>query len=127
MTIVHWQDSSCSCTKYSYSHIEDLKRDLPNFEHIVVSKDNWQMAAAEIKQLFDFVPASPSVMVFDQMGELAYFGPYSGGAVCGSGEDYVEKTANLLDQGQNPHWVNQESIGCLCQWQNKAKTSLAQI
>ena len=68
----------------------------------------------ELIALSQFVPATPAVMVFDQRGQLAYFGPYSGGVVCGSGEDFVANTVSALAKGVNPGWINQESVGCLC-------------
>ena len=118
-SMVHWQSERCICNKYSESHIQNLTEQHETFLHIRVNSKELSLLDQESAILSQYVPATPAVMIFDNVGNLAYFGPYSGGAVCGSGEDFVASTVNALDKGVNPSWINQESVGCLCPWQTQ--------
>jgi Domain of unknown function (DUF6436) len=108
--VVHFIDVDCPCSRFSKRHIQTLEAhfsDRVQFQYKQeVPQDLW-------------VPASPSVAVWDKHGKLAYVGPYSGGNLCGEGADFVSMTLNSLEQGFNPKWINSEAVGCFCRWPNK--------
>lgn len=107
--VVHFTDQACACSSYSRAHIKDLQGVLTQTEQFTLSS---------LDNITDkiFIPASPSVAVWDQQGELAYFGPYSSGAVCGEGSDFVSRVVVELNQHRNPKWMNMLGVGCYCPW-----------
>ena len=46
------------------------------------------------------LPASPAVAIWDQRGELAYFGPYSEGLSCNSSNSFIEPILEALSSGR---------------------------
>jgi len=123
--VVHFVDYDCPCAKYSLPYIDEL------VETRAVSLDNFVLSATAnlaelpppLRAIFELVPASPAVAIWNSDGELAYFGPYSSGAYCGDGEDMVLYILDSLAQGNRPQWVNQEAQGCLCEWPRDMKAS----
>lgn len=107
--VVHFIDEKCACSSYSRSHIEDLQS---------VLNDTEQFTMSSLDSLTNgiSIPATPSVAIWDQKGKLAYFGPYSSGAVCGEGVDFVSRVIVQLSQQKNPKWINMLGIGCYCTW-----------
>lgn len=116
-TIIHWVDPECSCTRFSLPHIEKLKQEYSAADHYIYSAADTQQTLPDfVEKLKATPPASPSVMIFSEGGELAYYGPYTSGLVCGSGKDLLEPIMQQLSRGNNPGWVNQEAVGCFCPW-----------
>ena len=121
-TFVHFIDQECSCTRFSLPHIEDVKAEHPDVQHIearlgsesVNSKSQTQNALAQ--EIFDkqWVVATPAVAVIEADGAVAYFGPYSAGAICGEGEDLLKTVVKQLQADQNFSWYNLLSYGCFC-------------
>ena len=116
ITIVHFADQSCACNRYGIQHRKSLKALSKGFskgliQHVVLPQKALDMG---IK-----VPASPSVAVWDSKGQLAYFGPYTSGAVCGQGDDFVRKVIRHLSNDHNPEWINMLGVGCYCPWQDQ--------
>lgn len=112
VTVVHFTDTECPCSSYSRSHIKKLQGALSESRQITVKSTDLFMKNVAI-------PATPSVAVWDSSGKLAYFGPYSGGAVCGQGTDFVSRVLNELQQQRNPQWINMLGVGCYCPWQKE--------
>lgn len=48
----------------------------------------------------EHLPASPAVAIWDRQGHLAYFGPYSEGAVCNASNSFVEPILKALLDGR---------------------------
>lgn len=61
------------------------------------------------------LPASPAVAIWDQQGQLAYFGPYSEGATCTSNNSFIEP---ILKPQRRPPGQRQQylAVGCFCDW-----------
>jgi hypothetical protein len=119
--VVHFVDPDCPCSRFSTPHIQELELafskniEFVDFLSSVETDERMQQFKAAV------IPAGPAVAVFSQSGDLAYFGPYSSGAVCGEGDDLVAATLTSLDNNINPQWINQENVGCFCQWSNNYK------
>ena len=112
--VMHFIDPKCPCSRFTIPHLAKLKSE---FSHIAefVHYESREFSARVKTEHFD-VPAGPSVAIWSKLGELSYFGPYSGGAVCGQGEDFVARILTSLEAGGTPHWINQEAVGCFCKW-----------
>jgi hypothetical protein len=108
--VVHFIDPSCPCSRFAHKHVSELETtfstsvDFKRVEDISMEHPNIR------------VPASPAVAIWDKHGSLAYVGPYSSGNICGQGNDFTTMTLSALQEGKNPAWVNNEAIGCFCQW-----------
>lgn len=125
MTMVHWVDPDCPCSRFSGPHIKQLQLQYSGVVHqIVKAESDPAELSAELLGSFYTVPATPAVAVYNERGELAYFGPYSSGAICGSGKDLVANVLTQLRSGVNPVWINQEAIGCMCRWPSFKKVNL---
>lgn len=116
VTVVHFTDKDCPCSSYSREHIKNLQPVLEGSQQYVFTPKDSIMTGISI-------PAIPSVAVWDKQGTLAYFGPYSSGAVCGLGDDFVTRVLNELKKKINPQWINMLGIGCYCPWANVEKES----
>lgn len=119
--VVHFVEPKCPCSRFSVSHIQRLEAE---FKGEVEFVDLLTMPDSDPRKAIlnsISIPAGPSVAVWDSDGELAYFGPYSGGSFCGQGTDFVSLTLNALAEQQNPRWINQEAVGCYCAWHNAEK------
>ena len=112
LQVLHFVDESCPCTKFSRDHVKDMEAkwasDTVQFATLDVAH-----AGALNERFKDLVPASPAVAVWDEQGQVAFFGPYTSGAICGEGEDLLSK---MLANPRTGQWVNQESVGCFCRW-----------
>lgn len=112
--VVHFIDPDCPCSRFSRPHIEELERELSDRVEF--------RSASRLKSSMAFsVPATPSVAIWSESGELAYFGPYSGGAICGSGDDFVTSVFKRLEAGTNPKWLNLDAVGCFCPVKTRSK------
>ena len=63
------------------------------------------------------LPASPAVAIWDRSGHLAYFGPYSEGAVCNSSNSFIEPVLDALLENRSVAAANTLAVGCFCDWQ----------
>lgn len=63
------------------------------------------------------LPASPAVAIWDRTGYLAYFGPYSEGAVCNSSNSFIEPVLDALLENRTVAAANTLAVGCFCDWQ----------
>ena len=112
VTVVHFANNDCVCNTYSKSHVSRLQARLSASHQVT-------LAPLDDALLNVAIPASPSTAIWDESGQLAYFGPYSSGAVCGEGQDFVSRVLDAISVKQNPQWVNMVGLGCYCPWKNK--------
>lgn len=104
--IAHILDPNCPCARFSHQHITDMEEAYAG----KVNFSRWQDLPSNFVKNVE-IPASPAVAVWDSRGDLAYFGPYSGGAFCGEGEDFVDSVINMIRQNENPRWINHDALG----------------
>ncbi|HCV37398.1 MAG TPA: thiol-disulfide isomerase, partial [Pseudomonas sp.] len=64
----------------------------------------------------EHLPASPAVAIWDRQGNLAYFGPYSEGAVCNASNSFIEPIIKTLLAGRKVSASNTVGLGCYCPW-----------
>jgi hypothetical protein len=127
--VVHFWNPDCRCTRFNRGHAKEVMQSYSargiEFLVAVPAADMRSQAhhafpqASEVivaSRLSDF--SSPAAAAFDGYGELVYFGPYSEGAFCTTGDDApVERVLDALVAAEAPRaWLNLSAVGCYCPW-----------
>jgi len=132
ITVVHFWDPGCQCSRFNNAHVADLVSEYTDkgVRFVIVPAVN-DVDQQEFVELFGVdarlarmndiaMPSSPAAAVLDKDGHLAYFGPYSSGANCGSKAGaYVEKVLEKMLVGDKPRYLNMAAVGCFCDWENR--------
>ena len=139
-TVVHFWDPACACSRFNEQHVRDLMREYRKrgIRFVVVARDgafaSRDVLKEEATRVFgevavvwnrdlkvdQSIPSSPAAIILDNKNQLAYFGPYSQGAVCSvGGGRFVERILDRVLTGDNPRYVNTLAFGCFCDWQRK--------
>lgn len=124
---VHFWDPSCPCNVGNQQHlVEMLERyaGQVEFYHLQKPGSSGQLPQAlnGMRHLSGLpgaedLPASPAVAIWDHSGHLAYFGPYSEGAVCNSSNSFIEPVLDALLDNRPVAAANTLAVGCFCDWQ----------
>ena len=124
---VHFWDPACPCNVGNQQHLaEMLKRYTGEVEfyHLQKPGSSGQLpkALSSMRHLSGLpgaeqLPASPAVAIWDRSGQLAYFGPYSEGAVCNSSNSFIEPVLDALLENRPVAAANTLAVGCFCDWQ----------
>lgn len=124
---VHFWDPACPCNVGNQQHlVEMLERyaDDVEFYHLQKPRSSGQLpkALSAMRHLnglpgAEQLPASPAVAIWDRAGQLAYFGPYSEGAVCNSSNSFIEPVLDALINNRPVKAANTLAVGCFCDWQ----------
>ncbi|MFP6848272.1 MAG: DUF6436 domain-containing protein [Pseudomonas sp.] len=125
--LVHFWDPACPCNVGNQQHLAEL---LERFGPQGVSfyalqkpgstglLPNTLSAMQPLSALpgSEQIPASPAVAIWDNSGQLAYFGPYSEGAICSSSNSFIEPILEALVAGRAVNASNTLAVGCFCDW-----------
>ncbi len=125
--VVHFWDPACPCNVGNQQHLAELvARFAPRgVVFYAVQKPGSRghlPAGLSTLQALDGLPgaerlpASPAVGIWDGEGRLAYFGPYSEGAVCNSANSFIEPVLEALAAGRPVSAANTLASGCFCAW-----------
>ena len=124
---VHFWDPACPCNVGNQQHLaEMLERyaDDVEFYHLQKPGSSGQLpkVLSAMRHLSGLpgaeqLPASPAVAIWDRAGQLAYFGPYSEGAVCNSSNSFIEPVLDALINNRPVNAANTLAVGCFCDWQ----------
>ena len=114
LTVVHFSDGNCPCTRFSLSHVSNLERELNKAHHIRVSPND--LASLPWDRVSKLAVSSPSVAIINAAGKLAYYGPYTDGLLCSQGNDLVSQVLENLRADENFQWMNVLGYGCFCDW-----------
>lgn len=109
VTVVAIIDPHCPCSGFAEGHWQDLQQRHSGVVFERATQDGQWAALATL------VPSSPAVAVWDAAGQLRYFGPFSSGAFCGSGDDFVAMALQAIASEEHFFWINQDAVGCFCQ------------
>lgn len=129
--LVHFWDPACPCNVGNQQHLAEL---IERFASRGVSFYAVQKpgstghlpktleALQPLEQLpgSEDLPASPAVGIWDANGRLVYFGPYSEGASCTSGNSFIEPVLEALAEGRTVSATNTLAVGCYCPWNDTA-------
>ena len=137
-TVLHFWDQACACSRFNQDHVRQLSEHYrtAGVRFLVLDRRSGKaldprtlgtafgdavepyLADSSAIDKLD-IPASPAAAVFDAHGQLAYFGPYSEGAACLTGNgDFVEQVLDKLLAGERPQQINIAAFGCFCDWKN---------
>lgn len=126
---VHFWDPACPCNVGNQQHLaEMLERyaDEVEFYHLQKPGSSGQLpkVLSTMRHLSGLpgaeqLPASPAVAIWDRVGQLAYFGPYSEGAVCNSSNSFIEPVLDALINNRPVKAANTLAVGCFCDWPQK--------
>ncbi|WP_069863033.1 DUF6436 domain-containing protein [Pseudomonas citronellolis] len=125
--LVHFWDPACPCNVGNQQHLAELlARFAPlGVQFFAVQKpgSHGQLPATlqALRPLAtppgaEALPASPAVAIWDRQGRLAYFGPYSEGAVCSSANSFIEPVLQALIDGRPVQSTQSLAQGCYCPW-----------
>lgn len=125
--VVHFWDPACPCNVGNQQHLTELVANYAalGVKFYVVQKTGSHgqlpaglgaMAALSSLPGSEQLPASPAVAIWDRSGQLAYFGPYSEGAVCNAGNSFIEPILQALVDGRTVKASNTLAVGCYCPW-----------
>jgi len=126
--LVHFWDPACPCNALNQQHLAELIEHFTplgvDFYVLQKSGSQGQLPAplSALKPLHtllgnEAIPASPALAIWDNSGQLAYFGPYSEGAVCNSASSFVEPILQALLEGRRVQASHNLAVGCFCDWQ----------
>ncbi|MDH0731662.1 DUF6436 domain-containing protein [Pseudomonas sichuanensis] len=125
--VVHFWDPACPCNVGNQQHLGELVEHFApqgvSF-HVVQRPGSHGQLPANLGALeplaglpgSEHLPATPAVAIWDRNGELAYFGPYSEGAVCNSSNSFIEPILKALNEGRRVQASNTLAVGCYCPW-----------
>lgn len=124
---VHFWDPSCPCNVGNQQHLVEMIERYAGkveFYHLQKPGSRGQLpkALSSMRHLSGLpgsedLPASPAVAIWDSTGHLAYFGPYSEGAVCNSSNSFIEPILDALLDNRPVNAANTLAVGCFCHWQ----------
>ncbi len=125
--LVHFWDPACPCNVGNQQHLGELVEHFAplgvSFHVLQRPGSHGQLPAnlAALKPLASLpgseqLPATPAVAIWDRDGHLAYFGPYSEGAVCNSSNSFIEPILTALNEGRRVQSSNTLAVGCYCPW-----------
>jgi len=132
--LVHFWDPACPCNALNQQHLAELiERFSPSGVAFYVQQkpgSQGQLPAplTALKPLdklsgSEAIPASPALAIWDDSGQLAYFGPYSQGLVCNSANSFVEPILQALLDGRSVQASNNLAVGCFCDWQDSTENT----
>jgi len=104
-TILHFYQPNCQCQQYSEAHIQDINN--------MAEANNFSVKNINIKDHM-LVPATPSVAILNNSGEIVYFGPYGEGLACSQTSGYAQTILNNFIKGYDANLIIKEAEGCYC-------------
>ena len=127
--LVHFWDPACPCNVGNQQHLAELIERFAsqgvNFYAVQKPGSSGQLPStlSALQPLPELtgsaqIPASPAVAIWDRNGQLAYFGPYSEGAVCTSSNSFIEPILDALIAERPVNASNTLAVGCFCDWQS---------
>lgn len=126
-TLLHYRDPDCGCARVSDAHVQRIADAYATRGVRFVLVDPaaaapapggaWSARLHPATPGLPRVPSSPAAVVLDRHGAIAYYGPYSEGAGCFSGNGrFVEATLERLLNGDQVQQFNLLATGCYCSW-----------
>ena len=107
--VVHFSQDNCQCNPVAQAHLDSVAAlaDQQGF-------GNAQVKLAKDSAITQYIPATPAIAVFDQVGELVYLGPYSAGYSCSVGDGIVESYLTGEVKKAPEAMVLTNTEGCYC-------------
>lgn len=131
-TLLHFWKPDCLCNRISQRHFSRLIQQFSDQELriiIIAHPNSEQQEIEQLKQLngdrFIIIranvtlldlPSSPALAIYDDKGQIDYFGPYGFGAFCTVREDGF--LASIITNDNPNQFSNVIGDGCFCPWKN---------
>lgn len=121
LTVVHFIDPDCRCGIEALAHVrspELLQRLGTTREWLMIpnaTDTRRSLPPLAVRRLDHSPLITPAVGIWDPQGRLLYYGPYSSGAHCGTGVDFLQAALQAIDAGRQPESVDPMTTGCFCQ------------
>ena len=107
---IHFIQDGCFCNMVAQSHISAVKNEIDLSGH---SNEDYNITS--LKTMRDFVPSTPAVALFNESGNLLFFGPYSTGYLCTAGNGFVEELITQMENKDQPSPITVSiARGCYC-------------
>ncbi|MHC5350363.1 DUF6436 domain-containing protein [Metapseudomonas furukawaii] len=127
--LVHFWDPACPCNAGNQQHLAELiQRFAPQGVAFYAlqkpgSRGQLPPGLEALEPLTEVpgseqLPAVPAVGIWDRDGNLAYFGPYSEGAVCTSDNSFIEPVLDALIDNRPVSVGGTLAAGCFCGWRS---------
>jgi hypothetical protein len=127
--LVHFWDPACPCNLGNQQHLAELVEHFAPLGvsfHAVQKPGSRGQLPAQLQNIAPLpmppgaeqIPASPAVAIWDRQGQLAYFGPYSEGAVCNSSNSFIEPVLQALLENRPVQATATLAAGCFCDWRS---------
>jgi len=107
ITVRQYIDPSCPCNRYVDKHRHELEAEF--------SGNRVTFEEVNPRSLLDTKPsATPAVAIWDEAGNLAYYGAFSNGVLCNAKTSLIGPVISSLLEGDNPLVLNTNGVGCFC-------------
>ena len=104
-TVLHFYQTDCECQQFSEGHIQDINN--------IANDNNFSIKNIDIKDHL-LVPATPSVAILNNRGDVVYFGPYGEGLACSQTSGYAQTILNNFLKGYAANLIIRDAQGCYC-------------
>lgn len=103
--VIHFSKPDCDCQKFSLDHIQDINK---------IANDNQFGIMNVVLEQHEIIPATPSVAILDESGDVIYFGPYGQGLGCSQTSGFAQTMLNNFVKGFSANIIIREAKGCYC-------------
>jgi|TARA_Y100000589_G_scaffold119442_1_gene113719 hypothetical protein len=113
---VRFKQDDCGCERFVELYHQRFTAEANPAQMQVVAVDlaAGGFGAADRRLLAQWIPATPSVVLFNPRGQIQYFGPYHQDGICNAENSYLEPVLQALRSGQELTVLNTLVFGCFC-------------
>lgn len=104
-TILHFKQPNCPCQQFSEAHIKDIND--------IASANNFNVKSIIIEGNA-LLPATPSMAILNNLGEVVYFGPYGEGLACSQTTGFAQSMLTNFIKGYSANLIIKDAKGCYC-------------
>lgn len=104
-TVLHFKQPDCQCQQFSEAHIKNIND--------IASENNFNVKTITIEG-DALLPATPSVAILNNLGEIVYFGPYGEGLACSQTNGFAQAMLTNFIKGYSADLIIEEAKGCYC-------------
>lgn len=124
ITVVYFWQANCPCdggvlphfytlmSKFSSAKVRFLLANLGDGDELIPQVP--RLPDEPLALVEDEVQYTPSVGVWNQQGEMVYFGPHSLGYVCNARTSFLQKVLENINEGASSANLNTLGDGCFC-------------
>ena len=105
----HFSEDGCFCQIVATQHISDVKNMIQ-----AETKKNISVSVTDYPELISYLPSTPAIAIFNEVGNLVYIGPYSVGYLCTVGNGLVEELIPRMNESVADPIVMSLARGCYC-------------